>query len=78
MERCRQSFYRGNQANLELLDLQPEQISGNLNSFQAYGTYYSVLAVHGGKNLEQLLEEGTEVNSLRAAAACMIKILNAL
>ncbi|MBS6646194.1 MAG: NACHT domain-containing protein [Clostridiaceae bacterium] len=78
MERCRQSFYRGNQANLELLDLQPEQISGNLNSFQAYGTYYSVLAVHGGKNLEQLLEEGTEVNSLRAAAAGMIKILNAL
>lgn len=51
MERCRQSFYRGNQANLDLLVHMPEQISGNLNSFEAYGTFYSVLPVHGGKNL---------------------------
>lgn len=77
MERCRQSFYRGNQANLELLELQPEQISGNLNSYKAYGTYYSILSVHGGKNLELILQEG-EIKDLRSAAEGMKKILDAL
>ena len=74
MQDARESFLQGNQANLELLLKDPEQISGNLNSFEAYGTCYSVLTVHGGQSLEQLLEEG-KYTSLAAAADVMLKLL---
>lgn len=77
MRQCRQSFYLGNQANLNLLAKMPEQISGNLNSYEAYGTYYSLLPVQGGESLEAILESGFSF-SLKEAAECMKKILNAL
>lgn len=77
MQDARESFLQGNQANLELLLKDPEQISGNLNSFEAYGTCYSVLTVHGGQSLEQLLEED-KYTSLAAAADVMLKLLDAL
>ena len=51
MEEARRRFRMGNQVNLELLGLDPAATAGNLNSYEAYGTYYSVLAVHGGENL---------------------------
>ena len=78
MERCRQNFYLGNKANLTLLDQMPEQVSGNLNSYEAYGTYYSVLSVHGGRTLEALLEEGKNYKDLKNAAKCLIQMLEAL
>ncbi len=78
MQRCRQSFYMGNQANLDLLARMPGQISGNLNSFEAHGTYYSVLPVHGGKNLQKLLEEGKGPGTLREIAVLIDKLLDAL
>lgn len=78
MERCRKSFYLGNQANLQLLKLAPEQISGNINSYEAYGTFYSVLTVHGGNNLERILEDGEGAGTLRETAAVILKILDAL
>lgn len=77
MRQCRQSFYLGNQANLNLLAKMPEQISGNLNSYEAYGTYYSLLPVQGGESLETFLESGHSF-CLKEAAGCMKKILNAL
>lgn len=78
MERCRKSFYQGNQANLELLEKLPEKIAGNLNSYECYGTFYSVLSVHGGKHLDKLLDEGTEFSTLRGIAEGMMKILDAV
>lgn len=78
MERSRKSFYQGNQANLELLSKLPEKISGNLNSYESYGTFYSILTVHGGRSLEELLTEGSEFNSLKKIAEGILKILDAV
>lgn len=78
MEHCRKSFYLGNQANLQLLKLAPERISGNINSYKAYGTFYSVLTVHGGRNLERILEAGEGAGTLRETAVVIRKILDAV
>ncbi len=78
MERGRLSFRQGNQINLELLARLPSRISGNVNSFEAYGTYYSVLSVHGGENLETALEEGTGPQKLRDIVSVLEKVLDAL
>ncbi len=78
MERHRQNFYRGNQANLKLLEQAPEKVSGNLNSYRAYGTFYSVLAVHGGKNLETVLASRQELGTLKDMAETVLKILEAV
>ena len=46
MEEAKRRFLMGNQVNLELLAGRPEATAGNLNSFDARGTYYSVLSLH--------------------------------
>src|SRR5699024_12717801 len=56
----RNRFFQGNAVNLKLLEALPEKISGNLNSYEAYGTCYSVLYVHGGQDLEHFLEGRSE------------------
>ena len=78
MDSCRRSFEQGNQINLKLLEQLPEQISGNLNSYEAYGTLYSVLYVHGGMILEEMLEQKGEDLSLKEAAQVLLRILDAL
>ena len=78
IERSRKCFRLGNQVNLELLEKLPSQISGNHNSYEAYGTYYSVLTVHGGVILEELLSGEEPAKTLRQAAVITIKILDAL
>lgn len=71
-------FRQGNQINLELLNEMPSQVSGNINSFEAYGTYYSVLALHGGESLESYLERrGSEI-TLKETVLIMDKIITAL
>ena len=77
MQHCKMRFKQGNEINLRLLQTLPSQISGNVNSYEAYGTYYSVLTVHGGRNLEHLLET-TDSLSLRDAAKIMEKVLDAV
>jgi len=71
------AFARGNQINLELLEKLPEETSGNLISCEAYGTYYSVLSVHGGESLEARLAGGEPV-SLRSAGELLEQIAQAL
>lgn len=78
MEQCRSRFFQGNAVNLKLLEALPEKISGNLNSYEAYGTCYSVLYVHGGLDLEHFLEQEKENWTLRRAAEVMEQILDAL
>ena len=77
MELARQRFLTGNQINLELLRLAPSATAGNLNSYEAYGTYYSVLSVHGGRNLLGELET-REHFSLRESVCIFRQILQAL
>lgn len=77
MECSRLHFRQGNQVNLELLERAPSQTSGNVNSYEAYGTYYSVLTVHGGRTLEEELEDGNP-KTLQDSIELIIKILNAL
>lgn len=74
---AKNAFFRGNQVNLELLEKSPESTSGNLISCQAYGTYYSVLTVHGGQSLEQRLES-REFDSLKEICNLMLQISEAL
>lgn len=78
MEYSKQRFRQGNQINLELLKEMPSQVSGNINSFEAYGTYYSVLSLHGGESLESLLERKGDKLTLREAALIMERIISAL
>ena len=78
MDACRRGLIRGNQANLELLEQLPEQTAGNLNSFEAYGTYYTVLTVHGGATLERLLKKEQGYFDLRQVACICLQILEAL
>lgn len=77
MEEARRRFRMGNQVNLELLGLDPAATAGNLNSYEAYGTYYSVLAVHGGENLLRRLESGPPL-SVREAVVIFRQLLLAL
>lgn len=78
MKYSKQKFRQGNQINLKLLTEMPSQVSGNINSFEAYGTYYSVLSLHGGENLESLLERKGDSLTLLEAAVIMKRIISAL
>ncbi|MCD8133552.1 MAG: hypothetical protein LUE19_06835 [Clostridiales bacterium] len=69
MELDRERFLLGNRVNIELLRQLPSGVSGNINSYGAFGTYYSVLAVHGGENLKTLLTDGHREFTLRESAA---------
>ena len=77
-EQHRQSFWMGNKANLELLKKAPDQIAGNINSFEAYGACYSVLSLHGGRTLEQILRDRQWGGSLRDITTCLLQILDSL
>lgn len=74
---ARRRFLMGNEINLTLLGSVPSGTSGNLNSYEAYGTYYSVLSVHGGETLLRLLERRGSL-PLREAAGVLQKLLDAL
>lgn len=76
-ESAKAAFARGNQINLELLEKLPEETSGNLISCEAYGTYYSVLYVHGGETLDARLAREGPV-SLRTACELLGQIVQAL
>ena len=77
MEEAKRRFLMGNQVNLELLAGRPEATAGNLNSFDARGTYYSVLSLHGGESLLRALDSRGRF-PLREAAEVMLRLLGAL
>lgn len=78
VEFSKKRFRQGNQINLELLKEMPSQVSGNINSFEAYGTYYSVLSLHGGEMLDTLIERRGDSFTLREIAQIMKRIITAL
>ena len=77
MEEARRRFRMGNQVNLELLQQNPAATAGNLNSYEAYGTYYSVLSLHGGETLLHRLNAQHQI-PVREAAVILRQILQAL
>ncbi len=77
-QRHRQSFLHGNEVNLELLEKEPDEVLGNLNSYEAYGTLYSVLTLHGGKTLKEILEKKERFVRLEEMAQGMIDIVSSL
>ena len=77
-ERSREYFLKGNEANLAHLGKNPEKISGNINSFEAFGTYYSVFSMSGGRSLQDLLGTENLTLSLRRTAELLIMVLDAL
>ena len=74
----KERFILGNQVNLELLEQTPSQVAGNLNSFEAHGTYYSVLSLHGGASLQSVIHNRQKKFSLREAAITVKEITEAL
>ena len=72
----RLSFYRGNQVNLALCAIAPDRTMGNINSHEAFGTYYSILELDGGQTLADILSERTL--TLGDAVGYMTELLNAL
>ncbi len=76
--RQRQSFVRGNEANLELLEREPDQVLGNHNSYEAYGTLYSVLTLHGGETLEEILKKKERFGSLKEITQAILALVSAL
>lgn len=72
----RLSFYRGNQVNLALCGIAPDRTMGNINSYEAFGTYYSILELDGGQTLADILAERTL--TLGDAVGYMTELLNAL
>lgn len=74
----KERFILGNQVNLELLEQSPSQVAGNLNSFEAYGTYYSVLSLHGGTSLQSMIYNHQKKFSLREAVITVKEVTEAL
>lgn len=73
----RQSYLRGNAAHLRQLARQAGRVSGNIDSFEAGGTLYTLLDYHAERTLRQLLDTGGPVTPERAARL-MLSLLDAL
>lgn len=73
----RDSYLRGNGAHLRQLARQAGRVSGNIDSFEAMGTLYTLLTYHAERTLRQLLDTGGPVTPERAARL-MLSLLDAL
>jgi len=72
----RESFLAGNEVHLRLLADHPDMVGGNLNSFFANGTLYSLLGYSGGRSLQA--ELNTSGHDLRRHTRLMLRLLEAL
>jgi hypothetical protein len=73
----RQSFENGNDAHLRQLRRQAGRVSGNIDSYQAFGTLYTLLPCHGGQSLDALLTQTPRAGA-EAAARRLLALLDAL
>ncbi len=69
-----QSFERGNKAHLKLLELFPDKIGGNVNTFSLNGTLYTVLSESGGKDINA----SEHPKTLKILTRRMLSLLDAL
>ena len=70
----RLSFERGNKAHLKLLELYPDKIGGNVNTFEFNGTFYTVLAESGGRDIYA----SEKPKTLKILTRRMLSMLDAL
>ncbi len=70
----RQSFERGNKAHLKLLELFPDKIGGNVNTFSVNGTLYTVLSESGGRDINA----SEKPKTLKILTRRMLSLLDAL
>ena len=70
----RQSFERGNKAHLKLLELFPDKIGGNVNTFSVNGTLYTVLSESGGRDINA----SESPKTLKILTRRMLSLLDAL
>lgn len=68
------SFERGNKAHLKLLELFPEKIGGNVNTFSLNGTLYTVLSESGGRDIAA----SEKPKTLKILTRRMLSLLDAL
>ncbi len=73
----RLSYLRGNEAHLRQLAAAAGRVSGNIDSFAAGGTLYTLLPCHGGKTLEALLT-GRPRPGAEESARLFLSLLDAL
>ncbi len=73
----RQSFLRGNEAHLRQLRSQAGRVIGNLDSFEAHGTLYTLLEYQSSRTLEDALAE-EQIASAERAARRLLSLLEAL
>lgn len=70
----RLSFERGNRAHLKLLELFPDKIGGNVNTYELNGTLYTVLSESGGRDIHTAEKPKT----LKILTRRMLSLLDAL
>lgn len=73
----RESFIRGNEAHIRLSGEQPDSVSANMNTFEAYGTLYSIIGYSGGGTMLSYMAE-CAASDLRSKASVIGKIAAAL
>ncbi|MBE5791496.1 MAG: hypothetical protein E7322_04985 [Clostridiales bacterium] len=69
-----QSFERGNKAHLKLLELFPDKIGGNVNTYSLNGTHYTVLSESGGRDINA----SERPKTLKILTRRMLSLLDAL
>ncbi len=70
------SFDYGNSVHLRMLEMYPDRIGGNINTFSVNGTLYSIIGFDGGSALDKEYRLG--VKSLGETVRLMKQILDAL
>ncbi len=73
--RQRQSFLRGNELHLKILEKSPDSIGMNFNSFESGNTIYSILGLNSVSTLRQ---RSAELRSLPDIVQIIVKLLYAV
>lgn len=74
----KKSFLLGNQAHLTLASVGSDRIAENLDSFEANGTFYTVLTAKKGQVLSERMERGERFDTLTDVILCIKNLLHAL
>ena len=75
-ETHRLSFENGNRIHLKMLERYPDRTGENVNTFEANGTFYTVLGYTGGRSLDHEIDGGKM--QLKQLAGRMLGLLDAL
>ncbi|MDR0949090.1 MAG: hypothetical protein LBM69_06215 [Lachnospiraceae bacterium] len=77
-ELCKKSFYRGNHTHIDLQNIRADMANVNIDSFEAKGSFYTVIGNLNGKTLQTIVGEAKTAPSLSAAVSWTLSLLDAL